>query len=58
MVSQAPPVQVLLRIDRALLAKVDARAERYGLTRSAWLRMALERAVDLPTQVTTEQRRF
>src|SRR3546814_15268188 len=35
---------VMLRFDRALLAKVDAAAKRRGISRSAWLQFTVSRA--------------
>src|SRR3546814_6367015 len=37
---------VMLRFDRALLAKVDAAAKRRGLSRSAWIQFTVSRALD------------
>ena len=37
---------VLLRFDRALLAKVDAAAKRRGISRSAWSQFTVSRALD------------
>src|SRR3546814_7986241 len=36
---------VMLRFDRALLAKVDAAAKRRGISRSAWIKFAVSRAL-------------
>ena len=37
---------VMLRFDRALLAKVDAAAKRRGISRSAWIQFTVSRALD------------
>src|SRR3546814_7718448 len=37
---------VMLRFDRALLAKVDAAATRRGISRSAWIQFTVSRALD------------
>src|SRR3546814_49728 len=37
---------VMLRFDRALLAKVDAAAKRRGISRSAWIQFTVSRAPD------------
>ncbi|WP_367890761.1 hypothetical protein [Sphingomonas morindae] len=37
---------VMLRFDRALLAKVDAAARRRGISRSAWIQFTVSRALD------------
>src|SRR3546814_13597417 len=36
---------VMLRFDRALLAKVDAAAKRRGLSRRAWLQITVSRSI-------------
>lgn len=46
-----PVARVLLRLDPALLADIDARAMRARLSRNAWLQLALRRIVDMPVQV-------
>mgnify|MGYP001435261123 CR=1 FL=1 len=38
---------VMLRFDRALLARVDSAARRRGVSRSAWIQFTLSRALDL-----------
>ena len=37
---------VMLRFDRALLAKVDSAAKRRGISRSAWIQFTVSRALD------------
>ena len=37
---------VMLRFDRALLAKVDTAAKRRGISRSAWIQFTVSRALD------------
>lgn len=37
---------VMLRFDRALLAKVDTAARRRGISRSAWIQFTVSRALD------------
>ncbi len=37
---------VMLRFDRALLAKVDRAAKRRGISRSAWIQFTVSRALD------------
>ena len=37
---------VMLRFDRALLAKGDAAAKRRGISRSAWIQFTVSRALD------------
>lgn len=51
-------VQTGIRLDRQLLADIDARAARYRLSRNAWIELALRRLVDMPSQVTQRQERF
>lgn len=60
MADKAPDdrVQTAVRLPRALLAEVDARAGRYNLSRNAWIEMALTRVVSMPSQVTNQQKRF
>lgn len=43
------PVQ--LRLDPALLAAIDERASRAGLSRNEWCARTLQRIVDTPPQV-------
>ena len=42
----ARKLPVMLRFDRALLAKVDAAAKRRGISRSAWIQFTVSRALD------------
>jgi hypothetical protein len=37
---------VMLRFDRALLARVDVAAKRRGISRSAWIQFTVSRALD------------
>jgi predicted HicB family RNase H-like nuclease len=50
--------QIAVRLPRRLLTRIDARAEAHNLSRNAWIVKALQRAVELPSQVTTKQERF
>src|SRR3546814_2191100 len=45
---------VMLRFDRALLAKVDAAAKRRGISRSAWIQFTVSRALDRSEEHTSE----
>src|SRR3546814_1060025 len=45
---------VMLRFDRALLAKVDAAAKRRGISRSAWIQVTVSRALDRSEEHTSE----
>lgn len=48
--------QVQLRLPDDLAEKIDARADKVGLSRNAWLVKALEWAVEQPVKtVTTKQ---
>ena len=39
-------VATTLRIDAELLARIDAAARRRGISRSAWIKYTLSRALD------------
>lgn len=55
--SDTPPaveeerVAITLRLPRWLLDAAQKRADRHKLSRNAWLEMAIERVVSMPTQV-------
>ncbi len=53
-VIHVPPkmTKILQRVPAPLLASIDERAAKHGLSRAAWIRLALERVVDMPSQVT------
>jgi predicted HicB family RNase H-like nuclease len=50
--------QVHVRLSPRLLNAIDERSKRYKMSRNAWIVRALQRTVDMPTQVTTKQERF
>ena len=50
--------QIHVRLEQSLLTSIDERRARFKLSRNEWITKALQRAVDMPTQVATRQERF
>lgn len=50
--------QVNVRLDERLIVQIDERAAKHKMSRNAWMELALERVVEMPSQITQQQKRF